>query len=351
MQIERAKRLIEKGNPGAALEILENSISDIDSSAIDSLKIMVSRFNIKAEETASSTTNPNTQSEFEPEAAANRIVDALDLIEIFFENENYIQGITLLTAAQETFLKAAIIYLVNQIEETVKITDMVKLRASELIAWDNRGLFLKSKQDIMTTITRNNVLCQISSFDSFPDAHKNLSLMLSFIPPRANYDEPWSNEPDRCGDYPNWPKYLNMQNNASKKWTLKNVNDYKTDRYFEINSQRSLKWLRNFNQLKSWKPWELLNWIGTYEREREDDKRNQLMHNLRGVKKEDVIRYLKGNPSDDSKLKKSNNVVEVYCQDVKQPFRNALADVGLWNDRSTDNKLKTELKELAKQLS
>ncbi|MBC1300272.1 hypothetical protein GNF11_36415, partial [Nostoc sp. UCD122] len=47
--------------------------------------------------------------EFEAKSAVSRIVTALDLIEIFFNQENYIQGIALLNATQETFLKATII--------------------------------------------------------------------------------------------------------------------------------------------------------------------------------------------------------------------------------------------------
>ena len=59
--------------------------------------------------------------EFEPKEAVQRIIDALELIEIFFDNKNYLQGISLLSAAQEVFLKAAIINELRNQYPTIEI--------------------------------------------------------------------------------------------------------------------------------------------------------------------------------------------------------------------------------------
>ncbi|MEH1766863.1 MAG: hypothetical protein V7L27_08820 [Nostoc sp.] len=54
---------------------------------------------------------------FEVKASIDRIITALDLVEIFFKQENYIQGVAILNATQETFLKAAILSQTKKIHE------------------------------------------------------------------------------------------------------------------------------------------------------------------------------------------------------------------------------------------
>jgi hypothetical protein len=51
------------------------------------------------------------------------------------------------------------------------------------------------------------------------------------------------------------------------------------------------------------------------ERRGEIDLRNQLVHNLRGMKKSDVVEYLMG-----YQKVETDNVIKVYNEKVKQPF-------------------------------
>jgi len=79
---------------------------------------------------------------FEPPDAGRRVRDALDLIEIFFEQENYLQGITLLAAAQETFMKAAVIKALDQKFPVIGCVGSKNYNFSplEILQWTNQGL-------------------------------------------------------------------------------------------------------------------------------------------------------------------------------------------------------------------
>ncbi len=79
------------------------------------------------------------------------------------------------------------------------------------------------------------------------------------------------------------------------------------------------------------------------ERRGEIDLRNQLVHNLRGMKKSDVVEYLMG-----YQKVETDNVIKVYNEKVKQPFFEALR---LFKLDYTRDKLDKELKDLAKSLS
>lgn len=71
------------------------------------------------------------------------------------------------------------------------------------------------------------------------------------------------------------------------------------------------------------------------------------MHNLRGTEKQGVIKYLMGNPDNSEDIENDFTVDEVYLQYVKQPFIQALHQLELRSDNSTDNQLQKELKNIA----
>ena len=86
-----------------------------------------------------------------------------------------------------------------------------------------------------------------------------------------------------------------------------------------------LKWLRKLRS--DFQPWQLLQWscIDKNEEGRyEDDIRNKLMHNLQGVAKKEVVKYLLGNKDSDN-----TEVIEVYNTYVKPQFLEAISLCGL----------------------
>ena len=309
LQIQKAKKLIIDGFPGAALELVQEINrkvpGTIGDKAIKDLEKIVRRFNIKAKDQSTDNQCPNIQhydkgdpSEFQPDKAAERIVDVLDLVEILFQNESYAQGVALLAAAQETFLKAAIVHQIHQLTQTI-----AGIPLSEAIAWDNRGLHLKAKKNIE----------QVAGFQGFTTLDNQLKNTLKF---------------------PQGDSYRNHRNR----------NENKT---FQINNTTALKWLEKL--VTGWVSWPLLNWSCVRDREFEQDFRNQLMHNLRGVTKKDVICYLQC-PGGGGTIA-SDDLMAIYLKYVKQPFRDALRDVGLSDNDSIDNKLQQELRHLAAKLS
>ncbi|MCT7968418.1 hypothetical protein NG799_19090 [Laspinema sp. D1] len=337
LQIQRAKRLIEAGQPAAALEIIHD-LPDISLGIIDQLKGLANRFNMKANQDASGNVT-DISKEFELDVAASRIVDALDLVEILLRNESYALAITILAAAHETFLKAAILHLVSELSKKLEIIEfqgnLIQLLLIELLIWDNRGLCLSSKQELRKLLKNKGPKKHLSDFSTFIDADEELSSLIIFLSPQPH---------DK--DYYNWSKYLSIPKDDTKTWTLNNIHE---KRYFEVNNQRLVKWLWNFDALNASSPWKLMEWMGTHNRDREQDKRNQLMHNLRGVTKAELSGYLQGNP-EEKDLDKNEDIVEIYGKFIKKPFREALHKVGLSKDCSMDNQLQTHLNDLASQL-
>ncbi|PHJ63063.1 hypothetical protein VF14_06480 [Nostoc linckia z18] len=302
MQIQKAKQLIIKGLPAAAKEIL---IGIVDEQTIKQINQLVDLFNIN---------NALIKGqEFEVKSAVERIVTALDLVEIFFKQENYIQGIAILNATQETFLKAAII------SQTQKINDY-PIKLSSLVDWDQTGLFVKSQTDIKKSTNLQNPLDVLRKL-KFPN------------PDPSDFD------------FPNWEKYQNSR-----------------DRIFKLNNSKQFKWLCELRH--DFKAWGILEWSCQYKRKTEDDLRNQLLHNLVGVYQQEVCDYLLGynnnsinrflgtikQLSNDSG-KTINVVYEAYRQDVKLPFLKALKLFGLWREQETNNKLESKLKEIADSLT
>ncbi|MFN6513764.1 MAG: hypothetical protein RMY29_004575 [Nostoc sp. CreGUA01] len=254
MQIQKAQQLITSGFPGAALKILEN-INGIEKITITELENIVDFFNLY---------NPliNSSEDLTIPQATQRIVDALDLIGFFFNQKNYLQGITLLAAAQETFLKVAIVSQLGLINETVILNNSSE-KVCDLVQWIPRGLFLKES--------------------------------------------------------------INHQSINDKKLILQKLKfpvdrfRFNTDKDFDITNKNFalIAWLRNIDN--TFVKWPLLLWYCDSKRNTEDDLRNQFMHNLCGVEYNEVIDYLLAD-----KTHQVTDVMSAYVNDVKEPFLKAI---------------------------
>ncbi|MEH2334960.1 hypothetical protein [Nostoc sp.] len=254
IQIQKAKQLIIGGFPGAALKILED-IDRIDKGAIANLKKIIDFFNLHS-------TLIDSSQDFTIPEATQRIVDALDLIGFFFNQRNYLQGITLLAAAQETFLKIALLSQLAMINETV-ILNGSSQKVSYLVEWIPRGLFLKKSINYQSINEKKGVLQKL-------------------------------------------------------RFPVKNFR-FNTDKDFDVTNKNFalIAWLKNID--KTFAKWPLLLWYCDSNRNTEDDLRNQLMHNLCGVEEKEVIDYLLG-----FKNHQVNDVMSAYVNHVKQPFLNAI---------------------------
>lgn len=291
-QIDRAKQLIRRGEPGAALTILEPIKASINELCIKELTQLAVRFNLREQK------DPGR--DLIPAEAVKRIQDALDLVEILLKNEQYVLGIIVLASSHETFLKASLTYLsqsgnyesvsisnddIKSDNEMSKCIHEGQLKNSDKINWDQKGLFIK---------TEDNKKCPLKKYNSW---------LYSLL--------------------------LDIANATSCE-------------------------LRT---------WNLLDYIGTHKRGFEQDRRNQSVHNLRGVTVRDTLSYLLGNPKLSEQkyqdyltlLQKNGNprvedVVRVYQTEVQTPFRQAIKDVGLSTEDRSENKLQQELDDLADRL-
>ncbi|QOV22396.1 hypothetical protein [Anabaenopsis elenkinii] len=277
MQIEKAKQLIKSGFPGAALKLLDN-IEGIDETAIGELKKIVDFFNLHSPLTDSS-------QDFTIPQATQRIVDTLELVGFFFKQKNYLQGITLLAAAQETFLKVAILSRVATINQTVNFNGSSH-QVSKFLVWTGSGLFLDKS-------------VKYPSVDIKVDILEKLKFPVT-------------------------------------KFSL--VTDYD----FQITNKNSgmIAWLSNIDN--NFPKWPLLVWYCRGSRNTDDDLRNQLMHNLRGVEDRELIAYLSA-----GKECQSTDVMKVYTDYVKQPFLTAINYFNLPYNRE---KLVKRLQEIADSL-
>jgi hypothetical protein len=301
LQIQKAKQLILKGLPAAAKELL---IGIVDNQVMKEINEIVDFFNIKSSFVKGK--------EFEVKSAVARILTAIDLIEIFFKQENYIQGIALLNATQETFLKTAII------GQKRKVNDQI-FKIDDIASWKRDGLSLNPQ----------NQLKKIKLFQNIIDFLQDLSFP---IPQYRDF---------------NFRYWENYQQDSSK--------------WFKLNNSRQFLWLCNLKP--DFKPWGGLSWSCEYERERDEDLRNQLLHNLLGVDKKEVIRYLFGYNEDKIKgflqlIKKSNDedepsineVHQAYVDSVKKPFLEALKLFGLCSEQPIENQLEGKLQQLANSI-
>lgn len=294
IQVQQAKGLIKSGTPGAALQLLEleGIKADIDDKALAELENLVDFFNLNR-------SLADGSNEFDIAPATQRIVDGLALIERLFEQENYLQGIALLAAAQETFLKCAIKNEIKGRNISLSINGTIQIfKADDLIKWMDSGLKYLSNDELRVIL-------------STPD---------------------------------------NKEINKQKLEILKELDFPVSDKRFENNIKKMdsneflLKWLCQIRT--DFKPWALLQWScidKNIKQEYEDDIRNQLMHNLQGVEKEEVVKYLLGNQDSPSP-----EVIEAYKAHVKPHFIEAIRLCGL---PFTEQTLAKRLQDVADSIS
>jgi len=348
LQIEKAKQLIQKGEPGSALEILRLFL-DEDEKNMKELRDIEARFNLRA-------TDTDIAQEFEPQQAATRIQDALELSEILLGNGKYALALVLIAATHETFLKAGIKHLLEGIHCDIRLkseSDVMQL--IDLIAWNNQGLRLESRRNIEESLSRNLQ----EDFRRVIDSELDLSRILHFPEPEKNLDYYNSQDLETCGDWSNWKNYLSRENNA---FSLGNIHKYKP---FNINNSRAWKWFKKLlenHTNTSIDEWPLMEWIGKFKREYELDRRNQTVHNLRGLTAKDAIGYLLGNPTeqtpkyqeysrflDENANPSADDVVGVYKKEILEIFEKTLKDIGL-DDNGERQTLQQRLDTLANHL-
>ncbi len=288
ISIQQAKSLVFT-SPGAAKKLLEK-IEDVDNEVMDRLNDKVNFFNLNR-------VVDNNSDEFSIPAATQRIVDVLDLIGIFFKQENYLQGITLISAAQETFLKVAIL---SKTEKMTVVVGDKNCSGKDLLLWNNEGLLLNNQSE--------KSLLKGKELKSHKINERDLQLCLDVLEQLA---------------FPS-DKIKIVKQNLSKT----NSNSV------------MLAWIKSLEP--SFKTWPLLDWSCEYYKERDKDLRNQLVHNLRGMEKSDVAEYLMG-----YKTVETDDVMNIYNQKVKQPFFEAIK---LFKLDFTREKLDKELKKLANSL-
>jgi hypothetical protein len=321
LQIEKAKQLIISGFPGAALKIIRD-VEGISQSRMNELEKMVSFFNLHSIER-------DSKEDFEIPNASQRIVDSLDLIGFFLNHKNYLQGITLLAAAQETFLKTAIL------NEASKLADTHQgFPISEFLKWDNEGLYLRSESELRQKL-------HLSTNQPLDQTKRDILIKLKY-PQRngqliSSYQERVTNE----------LKFNTNKNSVMLKW-LQEL------RPNLVSNPRLFKTVL----------WQNLTWSCDDKREHEGDLRNQLMHNLRGMEDYDAIKYLLGYPEDKidqyrndpdfqkfmadyNQYIKERNVKDAYEKYVRQMFLNVVRLLGI---PAESGKLQKKLKTISSSL-
>ena len=277
ISIQQAKSLVST-SPGAAKKLLEK-IEDVDGGAIAELNNKIDFFNLNR------VVNSNGD-DFSIPAATQRIVDVLDLISIFFAQENYLQGITLISAAQETFLRVAIL---SKVKEMSIVVEGKSYPAQEFFQWNKKGLHFYPKKD---DLKKEDVYEKLLATENVIKNIKNPTGLPNYV----MFEWLQELEPAFVPKLDRWPLL---------KWSCKDKKEG--------------------------------------ERRGEIDLRNQLVHNLRGMKKSDVVEYLMG-----YQKVETDNVIKVYNEKVKQPFFEVIR---LFKLDYTRDKLDKELKDLAKSLS
>lgn len=286
IQVQQAKRLIISGSPGAAQELLNG----LPVNQVEQLEKLVNFFNLNHSSTVS-------KQEFEVKAATQRIVDALDLIGIFFKQKSYLLGIALLASAQETFLKVAIINKIKDKKVYLNIKGNKKeFRAEDLVQWTESGLFIISDRSLENKF-------------SLYDNQEIINLKIDIL------------------------SHLNFP--VSDSFLKKKLQEGNTG--VTNSNQGMLKWLDQLKSDFNSKHWPLLEWsyIGKEKyKEYADDRRNQLLHNLLGMEEQDVIQYLLGNKEPNN----TDDVLKVYNNQVKRPFADALKFLNLSYEKEDLNK-------------
>ncbi|MEQ9237380.1 hypothetical protein [Coleofasciculus sp. E2-BRE-01] len=296
IQVQQVKGLIQSGTPGAALHLLEFAElkGSLEASVVAELEKLVDFFNLNRSLTDKS-------SEFDVQAATARIVDGIALIERLFEQKNYLPGIALLAAAQETFLRCAITTEIKGRSVSLSINGTQQsFPAADLIQWLRRGLQFVSTDDLKHYWSVSG-----SSKEAVNQTIKTLKLETLKQLQFPIDDNRFKRQPNQIGK-----------------------------------NEFMLKWLCHLRS--DFQPWELLQWScikKNEEEEYEDDIRNKLMHNLQGVKPEDVVKYLLGNQKSPD-----TSVIQVYQTQIKPQF---IAAIHLWGLPFTEPKLAERLQGLA----
>ncbi|MGB2924606.1 MAG: hypothetical protein WBB82_04860 [Limnothrix sp.] len=315
--IGQAKELLKKGNPAAALQLLNGLV---EPGVLKDIEKQIKQFNLKPD-------NSNPKEEFEPLRAADRVRKSLDLIEIFLENENYLQAIALLAAAHETFLKASISYRFevnmtlppHQMPNTITV-DGISLNTSEILEWNEQGLRLS-----FSYISR---MLSNRSIDKKIDVLKKLDFLTDLQEKNINFDSKRNNR-----------EYIDFKNIAA--------------------NNALVSWLKNIYPNVEF--WDVINeWLSKYERPYKDDLRNQFIHNLRGIDVLQLVGYMKGFregwkeennsqiPKDDKE--KSEWAAKIFTQEVRSPFIQAMHQIGLISSDETTNHIQEELETLSDRL-
>lgn len=264
IRAQEARRLVVDGIPGAALNLLTVSDSEATFRHPELVKL-VNFFNLRS-------TGTGREKDFDLDQVAQRLFEALELISIFFHQRNYLTGITLLAAAHELFLKAAVIRALTTRSEIVIRGNSLLL--NQLIEWNEYGLRLKKSE-----------------------------LLIRFGLPDDKDGKNWGGLKEGIDKCLNYPKpALNR-------------------RFFDANANL-LPWLKALRA--DFVSWPLLNWICDDKRSTEQDLRNQLMHNLRGIEEEDVVRYLLAG----KQAEIGESPASTYRVKILEPFLAALELVG-----------------------
>ncbi|MDJ0901656.1 MAG: hypothetical protein QNJ55_22930 [Xenococcus sp. MO_188.B8] len=347
IQLQQAKQLIKSGSPGAAQELLNVSKIEIDNDIKHELNELVNIFNIN--------NSSDSEDDFEVAVAIKRVIRALDLIQKYFEQKNYIQGITLLAAAHEAFIKAGIIYFLDKRNPIDK--NKFNFAATEVLQWQNQGLMFlddfiynidmqEERKKLNEVRKKINQLFGIK-IDRY---NKNNSEQKKAALEKADKERLTKKiEVLRLLQFPVEGKRNDNDKDLNLIYKLNNGELYNLKCVNDKNAQ--YRWLIKLSNSKL-KSWDLLKWFGQYKREFEDDKRNQIMHNLRGIEEKDVIKYLKGldnSEYQDSKNSQQNSVIEVYQAEVKDKFIQAIKDLGLFEEEKPN--LQERLDKLARELS
>lgn len=312
IQIIKAQKLLIDGNPSVAKELLTGLV---ESDILEDIDKQVKQFNLKPD-------NSSSKEEFEPLQAAKRVRKSLDLIEIFLRNENYLEAIALLAAAHETFLKAAIKFLLAK--NFVKVDGRDDFNIFELIDWDNQGLlFVDDRQD--------------GGSDEISEELRQAILN--------------ANQKLELGD-------LDRYIRTSRKIRILRDLKFPVDKLGLHGGLKNLKATNGNNGLLLWlqtlqddfKPWKILDWMGTYVRLHENDLRNQLMHNLRGIEEDSLKKYFMGFPKDETLIDLEKSILDTFTQEVRSPFIRAMYQIGLVSSDETTNHIQEELKALSDRL-
>jgi hypothetical protein len=286
IKIEKAKQLIDQGEPGAALALLdekESKANDKLRSVINRLQDLVNLFNAKAID------NPNDD-ELDIKNAAARIKNTLDIVGLLFKNEKYVLGIAILESAHETFVKASVIHT----WENIKKESSHKFPISFGQDKEGKNIKLNKRTEI-----------QISDELSWKDE----GVM-------------WYQGVDKSGE-----KQGEILHNRFQTYSI-------------------FKALECAEKLDFWLVFQVI--FKEAPNPQSKEIRNQFMHNLRGITKEDVILYLSGQPEKN----RDDSIRSIYQEKVVIPFHQALKDIGLWEAANLDDRpsIQDRLDELIKDL-